>query len=109
MTNEEMLKYRYETMIRNNIEEAVKTLIMYEKQNKKLQDRNIELVLEKDRLKENNNAMQEEMAMTWKKLDKVKGCIKDFLCTEEYCKLEGKAIADNYMKLLSIVGGDDNE
>lgn len=34
-------------------------------------------------------------------------CIKDFLCTEEYIKLDGEAIAENYRKLLNILEGGD--
>lgn len=32
-------------------------------------------------------------------------CINDFLCTEEYCVVDGIAIADNYNDLLKILNG----
>lgn len=65
--------------------------------NKRLQNRNIELVLENDRLKENNNAMQEEMARAWEKLDKVK----------EYINTHYLNACEPY--LLNIVNGDDKD
>ena len=42
-----------------------------------------------------------------KRNEKATKCIKDFLCTEEYNKVDGKAIADNYMEVLKIFGGSD--
>lgn len=50
------------------------------------------LIKENEQLKENNLAMQEEMARTWTKLQqkediiiKAKDKIKKFLCSEYYC------------------------
>lgn len=63
--------------------------------NKRLQNRNIELVLENDRLKENNKSMQVEMARVWEKLDKVK----------EYINTHYLNAYEPY--LLNIVNGDD--
>lgn len=36
-------------------------------------------------------------------LDKLKECIKNFLCTEEYINVNGIAIADNYAEVLEIL------
>lgn len=36
-------------------------------------------------------------------LDKLKECIKNFLCTEEYINVNGIAIADNYSEVLEIL------
>ena len=42
-------------------------------------------------------------------VDKVEKCIKEFLCTEDYINVDGKAIADNYKNILDIIRGDNNE
>lgn len=36
-------------------------------------------------------------------------CIKDFLCTEEYIKLDPEAIANNYRELLNILKSETPE
>ena len=36
-------------------------------------------------------------------------CIKDFLCTEEYIKVDGEAIANNYVELLNILESETQE
>ena len=43
------------------------------------------------------------------KIHRAEDCIKQFLCTIEYCAVDGKAIADNYHELLKILGDDNNE
>ena len=48
-----------------------------------------------------------EIEKSQTRIDKATKCIKDFLCTEEYNKVDGKAIADNYMEVLNIFGSSD--
>ena len=43
------------------------------------------------------------------RLSLLKITIKNFLCTEEYINVDGKAIANNYEKLLQVVKGGNNE
>lgn len=40
------------------------------------------------------------------KIDKAEECISNFLCTEEYINVDGKAIADNYKNILEILKGE---
>ena len=41
------------------------------------------------------------------RIDKAEECIINFLCSEEYCGLDGIAIAKNYEELLEILRGKD--
>lgn len=41
-------------------------------------------------------------------IDKAIECISNFLCTEEYINVDGKAIANNYEKILEILNGGEN-
>ncbi len=43
------------------------------------------------------------------RIDKAIEHIKEFLCTEEYINVDGKAIAENYSKILEILQGGNNE
>ena len=42
-----------------------------------------------------------------RKIEKAIEYIKDFLCTEEYIKVDGIAIANNYIELLNILQEED--
>lgn len=42
------------------------------------------------------------------RLSLIKITIKNFLCTEEYINVDGKAIANNYEKILDIIRGGEN-
>lgn len=42
------------------------------------------------------------------RIDKAIECISNFLCTEEYINVDGKAIANNYEKILEILNGGEN-
>lgn len=37
------------------------------------------------------------------RIDKLRECIKNFLCTEEYINVNGIAIADNYAEVLDML------
>lgn len=43
------------------------------------------------------------------RIDKAEECIMNFLCSEEYCGLDGIAIAKNYEELLEILRGIDEK
>ena len=70
-----------------SIEETIQEI---NKQNKRIE----ELCLEIERLNENNQAMQEEMARTWKKLDKKENIIKEV--REEIRILESNCDISDY-------------
>lgn len=42
------------------------------------------------------------------RLDRAEECIKNFLCSEECIKVDGIAIADNYVAVLEILRGGEN-
>ena len=46
---------------------------------------------------ENKSKKQQE------RIDKLRECIKNFLCTEEYINVNGIAIADNYAEVLDML------
>lgn len=65
---------------------------------------------ENQQLKENNQAMQLEMARTWEKLnrrdeviDEANNLITNYLCSEEYCGLDVPLIGDFFMNLKKIL------
>ena len=58
--------------------------------------KSIEKVQNLDKLEQENQKYKEV-------LDKLKECIKNFLCTEEYINVNGIAIADNYSEVLDIL------
>ena len=53
------------------------------------------------------NKLEKDKKELQQRLDKIEECIKNFLCTEEYINVDGKAIADNYEELLKIIGDND--
>ena len=53
------------------------------------------------KLLDRNNKLQDEVNQLETNIDEAIECIKEFLCTEEYIKVDGKAIADNYEEILS--------
>lgn len=71
---------------------------------------------ENEQLKEENNKkldrlinLEEKILDYQGRLSLIKITIKNFLCTEEYINVDGKAIADNYEKILEILEGGNNE
>ena len=62
------------------------------------------LLEEIERLKENNENMQIEMARCWEKIDKAIEYINN-ICRTIFCDIE----YDNAMELLEILKGDSNE
>lgn len=64
---------------------------------------------ENERLKEENYKLQARADKYKCRIDKAEECISNFLCTEEYINVDGKAIADNYEKILEILNGGNNE
>lgn len=59
-----------------------------------------------ERLKENNQAMQEEMARTWKKLDEKENIIKEAIKYIESYMPNYDFDKTNLIKLLEILGSD---
>jgi hypothetical protein len=47
--------------------------------------------------------LQQENKKYKEVIDKLRECIKNFLCTEEYINVNGIAIADNYSEVLDIL------
>ena len=47
--------------------------------------------------------LQQENKKYKEVIDKLRECIKNFLCTEEYINVNGIAIADNYYEVLDIL------
>lgn len=50
-----------------------------------------------------NKEWEEYQQLKKQKKDVVE-CIKEFLCTEEYIRLDGEAIANNYLQILRMLG-----
>ena len=47
--------------------------------------------------------LQQENKKYKEVIDKLRECIKNFLCTEEYINVNGIAIADNYAEVLDML------
>lgn len=58
--------------------------------------------------KQIKNTAQYKLEQLQQRIDKAIECISNFLCTEEYIKVDGIAIADNYEKILEILDGGEN-
>lgn len=61
MTNEEMIKFAYETMIKNNPDEALKVLIMQDKKIKELTNDKKELLKTYDDLEEQYKSLMKQL------------------------------------------------
>ena len=73
------------------------------------------ILQENKQLKEENNKkldrlinLEEKILDYQGKLSLLKITIENFLCTEEYINVDGKAIANNYEKILEILNGGEN-
>lgn len=62
-----------------------------------------ELALQLMELSSENLILEQQCNMQKEVIDKVRQCIKDFLCSEEYINVNGNAIANNYENILHIL------
>lgn len=60
-----------------------------------------------DFYREQTLLLTEEYKELKERIDKAIENIENFICSEEYIKVDGIAIADNYKKQLNILKGED--
>lgn len=104
MTHDEMIKFAYETMIKNNPDEALKVLIMQDKKIKELINDNKELLKTYDDLEEQYKSLMKQVIEQDKRINKA----------IEYINVNQneKTLCLNYhqlKKLRDILKGESNE
>lgn len=72
------------------------------------EDKKCEHYISKTELYFENQQLKYQLQQKENKEKEIKECIKEFLCTEEYIKVDGEAIANNYYKLLEILDKEVN-
>jgi hypothetical protein len=65
------------------------------------------LLSNRDKLRNNNRELSKKYSILKSRTDKAIGCIEKFLCTEEYIKVDGEAIANNYQEVLEKLKGSE--